>query len=160
MRALLLLALLASPALAQSGERARDSADRFQLDLPAAEDTDATVTTPEEPAPETKAPPEEPVDTPEPATDTEDAPAPFEAQPAEPATAAKATPLTLDTPIEALIADKRSKAVLDWNMPGLSTDKNLPKFSKLSLRRLAPLSGGRLTPELLKKVEADLSAIK
>lgn len=154
MRALLLFALIASPVLAQTGESARDSADRFQLDLPAGEDTDDAVTTPEEPAPEAKAPPEDPVDTPEPATEEA---APAEEEPAE---SPRADRLTLDTPIEALIADKRSKAVLDWNMPGLSSDKNLAKFSKLSLRQLAPLSGGRVTPDLLKKVGADLDAIK
>jgi hypothetical protein len=78
---------------------------------------------------------------------------------AEPAPAA-AEGFTLDTPIAALLADYRSKAVLDKNMPGLSTDKNLDKFKPLSLNKLAPLSGGRLTPELLAKVGKDLAKIK
>lgn len=167
MRAFLLLALLAAPALAQSGGGARDSADRFQLDLPPAPDTDDAVTTPEsEPAAgPTPAESESAEAEPAEARSAEDAPEPLEEEPAPPVTAGtsgdtSADRLTIDTPIEALIADKRSRAVLDWNMPGLSTDKNLPKFSKLSLRRLAPLSGGRVTPELLKKVEADLAAIR
>lgn len=67
---------------------------------------------------------------------------------------------TLDTPIGALLADYRSKAVLDKDMPGLSTDKNLDKFKPLSLNKLAPLSGGRLTPELLAKVGKHLAKIK
>src|SRR5207237_430746 len=65
----------------------------------------------------------------------------------------------LDTPIEALIANRRSKAVLDRDMPGLSSDKNLDKFKALTLNRLAPLSGGRLSPALLEKVGRDLAAI-
>jgi hypothetical protein len=79
--------------------------------------------------------------------------------PAEPAPAA-AEGFSLDTPIGALLADYRSKAVLDKNMPGLSTDKNLDKFKPLSLNKLAPLSGGRLTPELLEKVGKDLAKIR
>lgn len=66
---------------------------------------------------------------------------------------------TLDTPIAALLADYRSKAVLDKDMPGLSTDKNLDKFKGKSLRELAPLSGGRLTPELLEKVGKHLARL-
>ncbi len=200
MRSLLPLALLASAAFAQSagaqsdGSSARESADRFQLDLPAAEDAeDSVVTGGEEPAVSEPAPseptssetaPSEPT-TPEdtripapgprplpefdeapPAGEPEAAPvreAPMPARATRAAAPAKSPPsagLSIDTPIAALIADKRSKAVLDWHMPGLSEDKNLEKFRNLSLRELAPLSGGRLTPDLLKKVGGDLDAIK
>ena len=66
---------------------------------------------------------------------------------------------TLDTPIEALIADARARAVLDKDLPGLSGDENLSRFRMLSLRRFQPLTGGQLTAELLGQVEADLAAI-
>lgn len=66
---------------------------------------------------------------------------------------------SLDTPIADLVADPRAKAVLDRDLPGLSGDENLPKFRTLSLRKLAPLSGGQLTGELLTKVAYDLAAI-
>lgn len=66
---------------------------------------------------------------------------------------------SLDTPIGDLIADVRAKAILDRDVPGLSEDANLPKFKALSLRKLAPLSGGQMTPALLAKVGADLAAI-
>lgn len=72
-------------------------------------------------------------------------------------TAPTGAPLTLDTPIAELIADPRGKRVLDRDLPGLSTDKNLDKFQALSLRRLAPQTGGRLTPALLETVARDLA---
>ncbi|MEH3158027.1 MAG: hypothetical protein PGN08_03320 [Sphingomonas taxi] len=127
----ILLSVLLIGAQAQSS--AADRAGKFSLDIPA----DEAVTTPAEPAPE---PP----------------PAPA---PAAPPTSAARTHFSLDTPIADLIADPRAKAVLDKDMPGLSSDENLAKFQTLSLRRLAPLSGGQLTGELLSKVAYDLAAL-
>ena len=66
---------------------------------------------------------------------------------------------TLDTPIVTLIADPRAKAVLDKDLPGMSTDSNLPKFQDKSLRQLQPLTGGQLTDDLMKKTGDDLAAI-
>ena len=66
---------------------------------------------------------------------------------------------TLDTPIKDLIADPAAKAVLDKDLPGMSSDENLPKFEDKSLRAMKPLSGGQLTDDLLKQVAADLAAI-
>ena len=127
MAALMLMAAI--PAAAKPPADAKESADRFQLDLPPG-DADATVT-----APETTA---------------------------EPAPAAE-TPSArfgLDTPIAELLANFRSKEVLDKDMPGLSTDKNLDKFKDKSLNQLAPLSGGRLDDKLLAKVAKHLAAIE
>jgi hypothetical protein len=86
------------------------------------------------------------------------------AAPADPvAPVAAATPAaggySLDTPIADLIAEPRAKAILDRDVSGMSNDPNLPKFQALSLRKLAPLSGGQMTPALLAKVAADLAAI-
>lgn len=80
--------------------------------------------------------------------------------PATPPEPAPTTRYSLDTPIAELLANYRSKAVLDKDMPGLSTDKNLEKFKDKSLNQLAPLSGGRLTPALLEKVGKHLAAIE
>ena len=66
---------------------------------------------------------------------------------------------TLDTPIKDLIADPQAKAVLDKDLPGLSTDENLAKFEDKSLRQLQPLTGGQLTDDLMKQVGGDLAAI-
>lgn len=74
------------------------------------------------------------------------------------ATAATAAHFTLDTPIKMLIADPAAKAVLDKDLPGMSSDENLPKFEDKSLRQLQPMSGGQLTDAMLKQVAADLGA--
>ena len=78
---------------------------------------------------------------------------------ADEAPAAAVGHFTLDTPIKDLIADPAAKAVLDKNLPGMSSDENLPKFEDKSLRQLQPLSGGQLTDALMKQVAADLAAI-
>ena len=83
-----------------------------------------------------------------------------------PSTASASTPLQpaalfdLDTPIAQLIASPQARAVLDKDLPGLSTDENLPKFQALSLRRFQPLTGGQLSDDLLARTAADLAAIK
>lgn len=84
---------------------------------------------------------------------------PAEKSPPPAADAKPATRYNLDTPIGELLTNYRAKAVLDKDMPGLSSDKNLDKVKPLSLNRLAPLSGGRLTPDLLAKVGKDLAKI-
>jgi len=66
----------------------------------------------------------------------------------------------LDTPIETLIADEKAKAVLDTDIPGLSSHPALDQFKSMSLKAVQPFSNGALTDEMLKKVETDLAAIK
>jgi len=124
--------LFAALMLAQSSQAAQ-AADKFALDLP----VDETVTAPAEPA----------------------APVAPVAAATPPAPAPAAGGFSLDTPIADLIAEPRAKAILDRDVPGMSDDPNLPKFQALSLRKLAPLSGGQMTPALLAKIAADLAAI-
>lgn len=76
------------------------------------------------------------------------------------APAAAAAKFSLDTPIEALIADEKAKAVLDADIPGLSSHPALDQFKAMSLKAVQPFSNGALTDEMLKKVETDLAAIK
>lgn len=83
--------------------------------------------------------------------------APAPAPAAAPAAAAK---FNLDTPIEALVADAKAKAVLDADLPGVSTHPSYDMFKGMSLRAVQPMSDGKLTDEMLKKVETDLAAIK
>ncbi|WBY07198.1 hypothetical protein PIB19_17595 [Sphingomonas sp. 7/4-4] len=86
------------------------------------------------------------------------APAPAVAPAATaPAAAAK---FSLDTPIEALVADAKAKAVLDADLPGVTTHPSYDMFKGMSLRAVQPMSDGKLTDEMLKKVETDLAAIK
>jgi len=125
-------------------------ADKFALDLPG---HDAVP------------PPADPAAADQPASEP---PPPVEPRPSgeltrampEPSTLApKAAHFSLDTPIADLIADPAAKAVLDHDMPGLTDDENLAKFKPLSLRRLAPLSGGQMTAELMNTLAYDLAAL-
>lgn len=67
---------------------------------------------------------------------------------------------TLDTPVEAIVADEKGKAVLDAGLPGLTTHEQYEMFKTMSLKQLAGFAPDRLTPETLAKVEAALAALK
>jgi hypothetical protein len=73
---------------------------------------------------------------------------------------AAAAAFTLDTPIEALIADARAKAVLDKYLAGIDQHPAYEQFKALSLKTLAPFSQGMITDDLLAKIGADLAAIQ
>ncbi len=135
----ILLSVLLIGGQTQSPSAAAAAADRFALDLP----VDDSVAAPAEPVPPPSISP---------------SPAPVPAEPVVVPPAATGG-FSLDTPIAALIADPRAKAILDRDVPGLSEDENLPKFKALSLRKLAPLSGGQMSAALLEKVAIDLAAI-
>lgn len=66
---------------------------------------------------------------------------------------------TLDTPIQRLVADPAAKAVLDRELPGLTTHDRYDQFKGLSLKALKPLSGGLITDDRLAAIEADLRAL-
>lgn len=74
--------------------------------------------------------------------------------------AAATAKLSLDTPVEAIVADAKGKAVLDAELPGLTTHEHYPMFKAMSLKQLAGMAPDKLTPEALAKVEAGLAAIK
>jgi hypothetical protein len=82
--------------------------------------------------------------------------------PAAPAAPAAATSrLNLDTPIETIMADPKGKEVLTADMGGdLSQHPAYEQFKGMSLNQVAPMSGGKVSDDMLKKVGADLSAIK
>ncbi len=79
----------------------------------------------------------------------------------EPTQVEAATPVfTLDTPIQSLVADPAAKAVLDRELPGLTTHDRYEQFKGLSLKGLKPFSGGLISDERLQAVEAGLKALK
>lgn len=84
---------------------------------------------------------------------------PAVAQESAPATATAAA-FSVDTPIEALMADERAKAVLAKHLPGIDQHPAYDQFKALSLKALAPFSQGLISDELLGKIDADLTAIK
>ena len=77
-----------------------------------------------------------------------------------PAPAAPAAAFTIETPIEALMADERAKAVLTKYLAGIDQHPAYEQFKSLSLKALAPFSQGMISDELLGKIDADLAAIK
>lgn len=85
------------------------------------------------------------------------APARQEAPQAEPAPAAGR--LSLDTPIETILADPAGKAILEKEMASLMAHPAFEQFKALSLKQLQPYSGGAITDEKLVMVEAALLAI-
>ena len=75
---------------------------------------------------------------------------------------AMATPaarLNLDTPIEAIVADAKGKAVLDADVPGVTTHPSYEMFKGMSLRQLQAYAADRLTDATLAKVGTDLAAV-
>ncbi len=68
--------------------------------------------------------------------------------------------LTLDTPVEAIVAKPEGKAVLEANLPGITTHEHYEMFKAMSLKQIAGMAPDRLTPDALAKVEAGLAALK
>ena len=86
------------------------------------------------------------------------APAPA---PAPPAAAPAAGALSVETtPIETLVANPAAKAVLDKDLPGLTTHEAYDQFKGMTLSQVAPMSQGAITDAALKTVQADLDKLK
>jgi 3-oxoacyl-ACP reductase-like protein len=85
------------------------------------------------------------------------APAPT-APAAAPAAAGK---FTLDTPIETIEADAKAKEVLAADL-GMDVAQHpaYDSFKSMSLNQVAPMSGGKITDDVLKKIATDLAAIQ
>lgn len=89
------------------------------------------------------------------------APTPAPAPAATPdAAATPAAKLTVDTPVETIAADPAGKAVLEKDIPGITSHPMYDSFKSMSLKALQPMSSGALTDEMLNKVAADLAALK
>lgn len=68
--------------------------------------------------------------------------------------------LNLDTPIEVIVADEAGKAVLDADIPGLTTHEHYNTFKQMTLTQVANYAPDKLTAEVMAKAGADLAAIK
>ncbi|WP_375290580.1 hypothetical protein [Qipengyuania sp.] len=76
------------------------------------------------------------------------------------ATATTGARFSLDTPIEQIVADPKGKAVLDADVPGLTTHEHYSAFKQMSLKQVAGFAPDKFPSEVLAKTEADLAAIK
>lgn len=81
---------------------------------------------------------------------------PVAAEPLPPTAAGR---LGLDTPVARLCADPRARAVLDADLPGLTTRPEYAFFKHMSLKRLQAMSRGRMTDADLARVDAALQRI-
>lgn len=82
------------------------------------------------------------------------------AAPAPAAEAATAAKFNLETPIQDIVADAKAKAVLETNLPGISTHESYEMFKGMSLKQLSGYAADKLTPEVLAKTEKELAAVK
>jgi 2-polyprenyl-6-methoxyphenol hydroxylase-like FAD-dependent oxidoreductase len=67
---------------------------------------------------------------------------------------------SLDAPIATIAADPIGKAVLDANLPQVTSHASYDSFKSMSLRQLQPLARGQITDEALAKTESDLAAMR
>jgi hypothetical protein len=65
----------------------------------------------------------------------------------------------LDTPIAVIAADPAGKAVLDKDLPGLTTHPMFEAFKKDTLNQFQPKTGGAITKDALAVTEKDLAAL-
>jgi hypothetical protein len=77
-----------------------------------------------------------------------------------PAAAAATTSFSADTPLQAVVADANAKAALDKTLPMLAKHPAFEQFKSMSLRELQAYSEGKITNEMVAKVDADLKALQ
>jgi hypothetical protein len=68
-------------------------------------------------------------------------------------------PLTVNTPIETICASPAGKAVLDRDLPGLTTRPEFPMFKAMTLKQIEPMSKGHITDAVLAKIQRDLASV-
>ena len=73
--------------------------------------------------------------------------------------AQEAAALTIDTPIEALMADEGAKAVVLESLPALDEHPAYRQFKGMTLKQLQPMSMGMITDEVLTKITEGLAAL-
>jgi hypothetical protein len=77
-----------------------------------------------------------------------------------PAPALATAKFSADTPIGELMADARTKALIDARMPGLEQHPMYEMIKGMSPRQVQPFSEGRITEEMLAQLDKDLAEIK
>ncbi|MBB3034408.1 hypothetical protein [Alteriqipengyuania lutimaris] len=75
------------------------------------------------------------------------------------ATEASADALSLDTPIETLMADEDAREVVLAEIPGLDEHEHYMHFKSMSLAAIQPMSGGMITDEMLANIAAGLAEL-
>ncbi len=65
----------------------------------------------------------------------------------------------LDTRIQVLAANPATSAIVEGSIPGLLEDSNYPIFKRMSLKTVATLSGGQITPTALQTIARKLKSV-
>lgn len=73
--------------------------------------------------------------------------------------AAAAEKPTVETPIEKLMANEKTAAVLQKHLPNIDQHPAYGQFKGMSLVALKPWSAGAVTDEIIEKVKADLEKL-
>lgn len=66
---------------------------------------------------------------------------------------------TIESTIEALMADPATRAVLEKHLPGIDKHPAYGQFKGMTLRQVAPFSRGHITAEKIAAIDTDLKAI-
>lgn len=68
--------------------------------------------------------------------------------------------LTIDTPLEEIVAVPAGKEIIEKRLPGLMTHPMWETLKAMTLPELVPLTSGKIPPDRIALVEADLAALK
>ena len=68
--------------------------------------------------------------------------------------------LTIESPIETLMANEKARAVVLETLPDLDKHPAYGQFKAMSLKAVQPFSQGMITDEMLAKIAAGLAEIK
>ena len=66
---------------------------------------------------------------------------------------------TQDTTIGDLLADPAAKAVIDKRIPGFSDNPSISMTAGMTLRALQQFAPDKITDDILKSIDADLSSV-
>lgn len=67
--------------------------------------------------------------------------------------------LTIDSKIGDLLGNEKTRAILDKHIPGFSSHPQTKMANGMTLKVVAPMSQGKITPAVIKAIEKDLSKL-
>ena len=67
--------------------------------------------------------------------------------------------LSMDSKIGDILANPKGKAVMDKHLPGFSANPQMAMAKGMSLKMVAPMSGGKITPAILKAIDEELKTV-
>ena len=67
--------------------------------------------------------------------------------------------LTIDSKIGDLLGNEKTRAVLDKHIHGFSSNPQTKLANGMTLKVIAPMSGGKITPAIIKAIEVDLGKL-